>query len=140
MKKLIVSSFLIPLFLPLRYSLSMLILGIILSIFLIYYCIKRRAVFHIIQKNTDIDLSNFIKIKYFLTDAEKYIISAKQLPSFNAENAKNILKKNHDLFLSISPYFAKKFFDYSGKVFILKLWLFLTVFFMIIFMSIGFIQ
>ena len=127
LKIIILLFYTIPLFLPWAYSLSMLGLSIILFITLLYYCIKRIKIFRGIQKNTDIDLSGFMRFHFSLTEREKYMISREELAGSEKEAWKKAMQKNQELFEQISPELAKEFFICNGKIFILRIWLIVTV-------------
>lgn len=127
-KIIIILSYIIPLFFPFDYWKSMCGLAVILSVLLLYCHIKRLTVYHLIQKKTEIDLSGFIKMHFSLLERKKYIISEDELIFNNeSEKLKSLLQKNQGLFLKISSSNAIKFFYYSGRFFILKLWLITTI-------------
>ena len=126
-KTAIVLSYLVPLFLPWPYAWSMAGLALLLLALLIRYRIERKAVWREIRKKTKVDLSGFVKPHFLLTEREKTIVSEAEAAGYGSERAREILRKNQQLFRSVAPDSAERFFACSGKVFILANWLILTV-------------
>ena len=127
-------SYVIPLFLPWAYPVSMLGLAVVLLVFLLWYHIRRFLIYRAMQRQTDIDLSQFMQPHLTSTERQRYIVSEEELMACHkSEKTRNILNDNQKVFLQISPDSAKVFFYCSGKIFILTLWLILTLVFRVFF-------
>ena len=133
-KALIVLSYLAPLLLPWRYSLSMLGLAPVLLGFLLFYRIRRRIVYRAMQKETGTDLSHFVKWHFLLTEKAKYIVAEEELMTgFGSEKSRSVLVRNRELLLKTAPARAGEFIRCRGRVFVLRIWLVLTLVFAILF-------
>ena len=127
-------SYVIPLFLPWPYPISMLGLAAVLLVFLLWYHIRRFLIYRAMQKQTDVDLSRFMQVHLTLTERQKHIVCEEELMAAHpSDRLRNILNDNQKIFLQISPDSAKVFFHCSGKIFILTLWLVLTLVFRVFF-------
>ena len=134
MAVVIILSYVIPLFLPWAYPVSMLGLAAVLLVFLLWYHLRRFLIYRAMQKQTDIDLSRFMQVHLTFAERQKYIVSEEESMACPAsEKLRNILNDNQKIFLQISPDSAKVFFRCSGKIFILTLWLVLTLVFRVFF-------
>lgn len=134
MAVVIILSYVIPLFLPWTYPVSMLGLAAVLLVFLLWYHLRRFLIYRAMQKQTDIDLSRFMQVHLTFAERQKYIVSEEELMAYPASgNLRNILNDNQKIFLQISPDSANVFFHCSGKIFILTLWLILTLVFRVFF-------
>ena len=128
LKMMIIFSYIIPLCLPVAYSSAMLGLSCFLLMALIFYYCKRIIIYRKILAKTENDLSGFIKFHFSLSEREKYIVSSEEITmGLHSSKCEKILRNNQGYFRELSPEFADDFILYSGRYFVFKMWLALTI-------------